>query len=315
MDIRYHIVSIAAVFLALATGIAVGTGPLSGGAVDQGRVAPADRQQTDRLRQRVAALADIEGFEASFGEAVTPTLVAERLAGRDVVVLALPQAPQDVVDAVREALGQAGAVVEPTVHLSERLLDPTSRQLVEELSSQLSGSVPNVVVPPGTASYDRAGVILARALVTRDDAGEPSDGPAANIAAAFEVAGLITPEGDLRRRASLVLIVSGPRGGSDEATQARNAIVAALARALDDQADGVVVAGPPRSGRAGGVVASIRADAAIAGLVSTVDVIGTPSGRVSAVYALAEQAQGVSGHYGVGGGSDDALAELPAPAE
>ena len=314
MDIRYHIVSIGAVFLALATGIAVGAGPLSG-AVDQRQVAQTDVQHIDRLRQRVEALGQIQQFEARFGAAVTPALVAGRLAGRPVVVLALPQAPGGVVTAVRETLGQAGAAVEPTVHLTEALLDPTRRQLVEELSSQLSGSVAKVAVSPGTGTYDRAGVLLARALVTSDDAGVPTDGPATNIVAAFETAGLIAPEGDLQRRGSLVLMVGGPRAAADEATQARNAIAAALARSLDDKADGVVVAGPPGSGRDGGVVAFVRVDATTAGLVSTVDVIDTPSGRISAVYALAEQAQGSSGHYGVGGNSDDALAELPAPAE
>ena len=309
--IRDRIVSIAAVLLALATGIVLATGPLSA-AGDQ-HLEPADRHRSERLRERVELLRRTAHFEAAFAAAVTPTVVGQRLSGRSVVILTLPQARAEVVAAARQTLTAAGARVEPTMRLTRRLLDPANKQLIEELSTQLLGNLVGVSVPPGAATYERIGALLARALVTSRDTGAPRDAVAANLLTALRTARLVAPGNNRGRRGSLVLIISGAETGTDETTQARNSIVQALARALDAGGDGVVVAGPPRSGAEGGVVWSVRADPATARLVSTVDVLTLPSGRVSAVYALSQQAHRDSGHYGANGTTNSALTQLAAP--
>ena len=310
--IRDRIVSIAAVLLALATGIVLATGPF-GSAADDQRAEPADRHRSERLRERLDVLRRTARFEAAFTAAVTPAIVDQRLSGRSVVVLTLPQARAGVVAAARRTLTDAGARVEPTMRLTQRLLDPANKQLIEELSTQLLGNLVGVSVPPGAATYERIGALLARALLTDRDAGAPRDAVAANLLTALHTARLVAPDNNLGRRASLVLIISGAKTGTDETTQARNSIVQALARALDAGGDGVVVAGPPQSGAQGGVVWSVRADPPTARLVSTVDVLTLPSGRVSAVYALSQQAHGDSGHYGTNGSTNSALTQLAAP--
>ena len=310
IGIRDHIVSIAAVLLALATGIVLATGPLGGAAGDR-PPGLADRHRADRLRERVDLLQRTARFEAAFAEAVAPIAVDERLSGRSVVLLALPRARAGLLAAAREALTEAGARVEPTLRLTQRLLDPANKQLVEELSTQLLGSLAGVSVPADAATYERVGALLARGLVTKQDTGAPRDGVADNLLTALQTARLVAPETDLGRRGSLVLMISGAGTGTNETAQARNAIVSTLARALDAGGDGVVVAGAPPSGAEGGVVWSVREDPATARLVSTVDVLTLPSGQVLAVYALSQQAQGDSGHYGVNGTST--LTQLAAP--
>ncbi|MDQ3989852.1 MAG: copper transporter, partial [Actinomycetota bacterium] len=45
-------------------------------------------------------------------------------------------------------------------------------------------------------------------------------------------------------------------------------------------------------------------DTAATSVLSTVDDVGSPSGRIATVLALAEQAQGRSGRYGTAGNAD-----------
>jgi hypothetical protein len=67
-----------------------------------------------------------------------------------------------------------------------------------------------------------------------------------------------------------------------------------------------VVAGPPSSARALGVVEAVRSDPDLVQLVSTVDMLQTTAGRTVAVLALAEQAAGGVGAYGGVGTVDGA---------
>lgn len=311
IDFRYHIVSIVAIFLALATGVALGAGPLKG-PVDNGLAAQAQRDRQDKadLRGQLALLEETNDFESAFAAEIAPNLVADRLAGRGIVLIALPDADDGVATDVRAMLVEAGASVSPLVRLGEDLLDPTKRQMVDQLSSQVLPALPELRIAPDAATYDRAGAILARGLVATADAGAPLDESAREVLSVFRAAKLAVPDADLTRRDSLALILTGPRAGTDATTVAQDTIVVALAAALDGRCDGVVVAGPPPAAQEGGMVAAVRDDAATAAVVSTVDVIATPSGQISAVYALAQQAQGDSGQYGAIGNTDGALARL-----
>jgi hypothetical protein len=120
--------------------------------------------------------------------------------------------------------------------------------------------------------------LLARALVTPSDSG-PSDDAARTVLSTLRTAKLAVPDDDVARRSSLLLILTGPRSGTDELAQAQDAILVALARALDERCDGVVVGGPPSAAREGGPIAAVRDDGQTADLVSTVDVLPLPAGR------------------------------------
>jgi hypothetical protein len=307
---RYHIVSIVAVFLALATGVALGAGPLKG-PVDDGLAAQAEQDRQDKmdLRGEIATLERTDDFDAAFTAQVAPSLVANRLAGRAISILVLPEADGDVAEQTRDMLTEAGASVGPLVELTAELLDSRNKQVIDELTVQLA-DLPGVRFPADASTYDRAGALLARALVTPADAGSPPDDAARTVLSTLRTAKLAVPEDDVARRSSLLLILTGPRSGTDELAQAQDAILVALARALDERCDGVVVGGPPSAAREGGPIAAVRDDGQTADLVSTVDVLTAPSGQVSAVFALAQQALGERGHYGAIGNTDGALAPL-----
>lgn len=110
---RYHAVSLAAVFLALAVGILIGVGfgsdIVSGTADDLERSLAAD---LDEQRARNDALeAELEA-ERAFGRQVFPTVVSGTLAEREVAVVGIGGLGPEVTSDVESAVDAAGASLE-----------------------------------------------------------------------------------------------------------------------------------------------------------------------------------------------------------
>jgi crotonobetainyl-CoA:carnitine CoA-transferase CaiB-like acyl-CoA transferase len=70
------------------------------------------------------------------------------------------------------------------------------------------------------------------------------------------------------------------------------------------------VAGPVSATGEGGLVDAVRGDQDLRRQVSTADSVELAAGRIAAVMALAEQARGGVGSYGVAAGAD---APIPSP--
>lgn len=308
ISFRYHIVSIVSVFLALAVGVALGGGPLKG-EVDHTLVnqVKADRQVKSDLKTQIAAMRNTNKFEDSFAGTVAPGLLAGTLKGRVVTMMVLPGASQDAVSSLSELVGQAGGTVGGTMRIGQKLLDVANKQLVDELGSQLLAGASDVNVPQGASGYQRMGALIARAIGTTEDGGAAVDDTSNSILAGLSTAGLMTSEGDLNRRGSLVLMVAGPSTGTSQGRQGANTIVSTLAEEIDADTDGVVVTGPVDTARSDGLIAAVRADVVTARDVSTVDVLDRAAGRVVTVMALADQAQGKTGAYGAMNAADGAM--------
>jgi hypothetical protein len=308
ISFRYHIVSIVSVFLALAVGVALGGGPLKG-EVDHTLVnqVKADRQAKADLKAQIAAMRNTNQFEDSFAGTVAPGLLAGTLKGRVVTLMVLPGASQDAVSSLSELIGQAGGTVGGTMRIGQKLLDVANKQLVDELGSQLLSGASDVNAPQGASGYQRMGALIARAVGTTEDGGAAVDDTANSILAGLSTAGLMTSEGDLNRRGSLVLMVAGPSTGTSEERQGANTIVSTLAEEIDADTDGVVITAPVDTARSDGLIATVRADVVTARDVSTVDVLDRTAGRVVTVMALADQARGKTGAYGAMNAADGAM--------
>jgi hypothetical protein len=310
ISFRYHIVSIVSVFLALAVGVALGGGPLKG-EVDNTLVeqVKADRARKVELQDEISALKSSAAFNDQFADTIAPGLVGGTMKGRSVTLVVLPTAQQSEVSALGDMVATAGGTVGDTVRIGDGLLDAQNKQLVDELGSQLLDSASDVTVPADASGYERVGALLARAIGTdKEPGGEPVDGTSDSILAGLSTAGLLSAEDDLERRGSLVLFVAGAgKTGTAEEAQGANSIVSTLAAAVDAGTDGVVVAGPIVSARAGGLIRAIRDDVVAARDVSTVDVLGRSAARVVTVMALAGQGQGQTGHYGAIDAADGAM--------
>lgn len=276
---RYHIVSVAAILIALAAGIALGSGPLD--------------ETGDTLRGTSATgTVDpaVQSFEDGFAGRTAPGLLNDRLKGHAVVVLSAPGASPSEVTGVVNDLQLAGAEVTGHVELTGKILDSASRQFAEGVAQQSAADVAEVT--KATDSYGRIGSALARSFMAKAPA--DADQTAMTIRSAFVEGGLITMAKPPERLADLAVLITAPeRAGADD----QSTVIAALAGVVHGTGKGVVVAGPSSSSADGGAVKAVR-DGDFASSVSTVDVTNTASGRVVTVLAAASQVDGKPGAWG-----------------
>lgn len=313
VDFRYHLVSIIAVFLALAVGIVLGTTALKGPVLDDLRDnirrLSADKRS---LEGEVGGLRSQVGSADEFAAGVGPGLVRGTLSEQNVLLVTMPETPSDVVERLTALLGEAGAQVTGELRVLPALSDPEQAQLVEDLVAEV---VPAGVDLPDGEPVERATAELAAALTSppRGQSVDPDEAQA--VLSAFEEADLIEfdSDGGVLRTASLAVVLSGPAPAADlePAQAAEHEAMLALATALDQRARGAVVAGPFTSADKRGLVGALRDDSSLAGKISGVDNADRGTGMVAVVLALAEQGRGVAGQYGGGPRSAGAL---PAPA-
>jgi len=301
---RYHVVSLVAVLLALAAGIVLGSGPLQGQVSDRlTSRAGQDGQRTAARTQQQDAQA-VSDFQNAFAATAAEQLVPQVLDRRTVLLVTLPGADGETVDAARQQVVDAGATVTGVVEVREKLLDPAERQLAEGVSQQVLDQASGSPALAGLTSYGLVGTAIGRAFLTARPIGDTVDGAARTISTSFAEAGFLTEGDPLQRRASLALVIVGTVDATPIAGQAE--LFAQVVQGMDAVAAGVVVAGPPSAGDPGGLLAAVREGEAAA-TVSTVDTVEVAAGRIVAVLALAEQAAGRSGHYGTTNAADGAV--------
>ncbi len=311
IDFRYHLVSIVAIFLALTVGIVLGSTVLQDPIIESTQVT-AETLKKDNLTLRsdlVAQLAREEGNN-SFVTAATPELVERDLAGERVVVVEAPGAPTALRDPLREVLELAGAVYTGRVSLTDGFLEPEQAGVIDGLATQLAPV--GATFPEGATPYDKAGTVLAAALVTnlRRTGGHRQPGhhdravglPGGRLHRGQRRTGRPGDPGD-RGRAGRAL-----RG---ETAETMNGAIVSVSGALDKAGFGTVMTGTTTASTTGGVIAALLDSGEETSQVSSVDTLDLPSGRIVVVEALKEQFGGQSGAYGIGSG---ATAFEPAPA-
>lgn len=302
IDFRYHLVSIIAIFLALAVGIVLGTTALNGPAAQdlRNRVRNLSSDKND-LRGQKDTLQQQLDADGRFISTVTPALVAGKLKGQRVAVLSAPGVRGGLRTDVIGALRTAGATVSPQLQLTSDWVDPAQDRSLDDLVTRLTAAGGDV--PTGSGS-ERAAAELADGVLARSGSTAPSTRRVAGTVAAYQRAGFLNVDGAPGKPATLaLLLVPEPVATPATATYTAKALLQ-LAVAADRRAAGTVVAGPVAAAGPGGAVAAVRADRGASGAVSTVDTADTPTGQVLAVLALAEQAAGRSGSYGAGPGAD-----------
>lgn len=305
IDFRYHLVSVIAIFLALALGIVVGTTALNGDILDTLRAS--NKQVIAEKRSLESSVQDLRTQVArrdDVAAAVGARAVAGRLSGQRVLVVSAPGASTEQVQSLNQLIKQAGGAPGGVVRLREDLLDPAKGQVLDDLVADVAPA--GLALPEGTPA-DRAAVVLAAALVRTPGSDSLSDDSVAKIVGAFTAADLIDVQAAPRgaERATLVVLLAGNGAGKelDEPAAQRQRSQLGLARALDSRSAGVVVAGPGSAAEIGGLLKALRDDDALSDSVSSVDAADSATGRLVVVLALAEQASGAAGRYGQGPGA------------
>lgn len=299
---RYHLVSLAAVLLAVALGVLLGATQLSGAVGDdlRGQVRTLTGDNGD-LRAQLRAQQVRTRTDDTVTTALAPKLVAGALRGTKVVVIATAQATDGITDGVARTLELAGAKVTGRVQLTDDYADP--RRAQDAKSYVTGGGQPaGFQLPESEDAGVLSGALLSYALLG-DRAGDPAAATTNEVLAGFASLRMLRVDsasvtaGDLA-----VVITSGAVSGDDPGPRLRT--LTALVSALDSAGRGVVVAGTPAAAGATGLVGAVRADGGLTSALSTVDDADRPVGQVATVFALAQQSAGRSGQYGTGAAVD-----------
>jgi len=309
VDFRYHLVSLVAVFLALACGIVLGAGPLRTAIGDtvSGRNAALTAQNAQLTTERDAAVADEKAATAALDTAGAG-LLAGTLPGYRVAVVSLGTVDAGVAKAVDTRLAQAGAQVVSHVTLAPAWTDPTVRSFRQSLVGYLTGYLSPT--PPAGTGPD---VELAQALVQGLVGANPTnpDTPSDNASVLLQLLStgstpLVTLAAPVTTPADVVVLLApgaagtagspspAPTTGSDRVSAAVTLLQAAQAGSR-----GAVLA--EADGGPGPVVAGVLGSSTAASLATVSGVDGVV-GQVGVPLALAQRIGGTTGHYGTGTG-------------
>ncbi len=299
ISFRQHLVSLVAVFLALAVGVVLGGGPLS----DLGRTTADDAADASGTTAQDQSVDAATAFSDDYALATAPGTLAAGLEGETVVVVTLPGADPSVTEQLASLVSAGGGTVVGQYAAQPALVDPGEKSLVDTLGSQLVTSLKGVNMPADATTYVRMGRLLGLGVATRNPAGAARDAKADSVLESLKGAELLAATGAPAKRGALVLVVMGdepadPEGGGD-------VILSGLTTGLAQVSQGVVVAGSTDSA-ASGELSQLREDALFTAAVSSTDSVQTTAGQVTAILALSAAKKGEPGSFGASG-SDGAV--------
>lgn len=277
---RSYAVPVTAVLLALATGVALGAGPLN------------DATSNASTTPRVVTEAPPPGFADAFATSVAPRLYDHGLSRRPVAILTLPGAAPATVAALTSQVRAAGGQVTGTYAVPGQLVDVQQKNLVDTLGVQLAKQLQDKT--DRTAStYPRIGELVAIAAANRGAGSEQPGTDTAAVRQSLVAAKLLTVPPGHPLTAPLLLVVLG--------SPVNQTIVDGFLTGLAARSRGVVAVAPSRNAN----LAGLHADG-VTRQVTTVDGSETGAGRVAAVLALVRAWRTHGGAFGASG-SDGAV--------
>jgi len=293
INLRYHIVSLAATFLAFGLGILAGTTVIDQGLVHSLRQnTTALENDLNTVKAQTAALQKQLQVSDRFGDAIQQPLMQGRLSGRAVVVVSDGRVPGAVLSGLDQAFRFAGAKRPTRITLTAKwaldrqpttdrlrqalgITSSTSDTVLQEAAARLGQRIGGSADPHADGdtikALDDAGFISMRDL--------PSSGafPAAN---------------------AVVVVVSS---GDPQEVPAPDGFFLPLLRAITSAR--VVAAVEPVTADQS-LAELVRSDGALSHSVCTVDHVDTVAGRLSLVYGLRDLIEGKPPeHFGIRGGA------------
>jgi Copper transport outer membrane protein, MctB len=334
IDFRYHVVSLVAVFLALAVGIVLGAGPL------REELSTTLEDQVAELRQERSALrAELEDSNRR-GEAkdemirlLTGPVAAGRLTDIRVAMVLLPGTDRNLAETTELTVRRAGGQVVSTTELTDAWEDPESADTRHEVAVELSEVLADPA--PRSGGDPTVATVLAAMLAGADEEGEVGQWQPAEwrleeldlIETTWTEQDADTEEGEGpvvtdRRPADAVVLVSGGLTEEDAAEEPGSAVleqrldlVAALGAV--ELPTVVLSAGtdqyldPATEQQQDTLVAAVRAEEEVAATVSSVDNGESPAGLLTVVLALGRGLQEEFGHWGLGPDAEGIAPPVP----
>jgi hypothetical protein len=287
-DLRYHVASLTAVFLALVIGILVGVGISDRGLVDKTQTRLLHDQisnlqsRLDQASQQTAASRREQRAAQRFIEKSYPVLVRNRLRGKRFAVLFVGKVDGGVRSTFEQSLNEAGAQMLRLRALKVPVDVPT---LEARLATQ-----PASAAFAGSSKLDQLGGALGEELVS---------GGATPLWDSLNDTIVGQRDGSGKQPVNGVIVVRTVPPQKDGTSRMLYGLYQALS-SLSVPAVGAEPTDTPKS-----AVPVYRS----AGL-SSVDDVDTPIGRLSLVLLLAGASPG---QYGLRASADDALPSFPVP--
>jgi Copper transport outer membrane protein, MctB len=326
IDFRYHLVSIVAVFLALAIGIVLGSTEFQGSALDLLNAT------SNSLRSQLAAASserDNYAIQAAagqqFAQAEEPALLAKLLKGDRLVLITEPGAQDSVVGGVKQAAGYAGATVTGQISL-QPLFNDTSGETQSALSSTNGTAATAAGLPLLTTGTNQqtfyqqqAAELIASAILTSSTSASSQDtglspSAAQGLLASYAQAGFLSISGQpTATRATLAVVITPQNPPSDGASDPANQVLVAVTQELAGASAATVVVGGASGSGTGSAMGVLRSSS-VSSKVSTIDDADTTFGQITVIQALATQlAGGKAASYGVDGAAGIAPSPAPTP--
>lgn len=320
IDFRYHLVSIIAVFLALAIGIVLGSTELQGHTID------VLRSSSDSLKSQLNAVsAERDGYQAQsnageqFLQTAEPRLLAGLLTGDRVVIVTEPGASGSVVTGVKQAAGISGATVTGVVALQPKFYDVSgaTQSSLGVINGQIAGNdgtVLDATANPQTQYQQAAAQLIATAILEKSslEAGLPTATAQAVLGAYAQGGYLTVTPGTVTDPATLAVLVAPQTAPTDGANDPASQVLLAVAQEFATYSAATIVAGSTAGSAQPGSAISVLRSSSVSGSVSSVDNADTTLGQISVVEALASQLAGKKPNsYGISGAS--AVSPVPAP--
>lgn len=322
IDFRYHLVSIVAVFLALAIGIVLGSTELQGPAYNL-----LDKT-TSKLQSelgQVSGQRDAAQQQATEGEmyaqAVEPTVLRGLLAKQRLLIVTEPGAQSSVVSGISTAALAAGASITGQINLATKFFDTsgTTQDSLNQTTLDVAQAA-GVQLDTSATYQQQAAQVIASEILTTAAASADGKPPAADQAAnaatmlqAYAASQFLSTTGQPASPATLAIVVTPQNPPSDGSADQVDQVLIPLVTELAAKSSATVVVGSSAGSGAGSPIAVLRSNN-VSSQVSTVDDADLVAGQTVAMQALAVGlAGGKAGSYGFTANGATAIAPSPAP--
>jgi hypothetical protein len=324
IDFRYHLVSIVAVFLALAIGIVLGSTELQGPAYN---LLDKTTSKLENELGQVSSQRDAAQQQATEGEmyaqAVEPVVLHGLLTGQRLLIVTEPGAQSSVVSGISSAALAAGASITGQINLATKFFDTsgTTQDSLNQTTLDVAQAAGISLDSSATYQQQAAQVIASEILVKATSSSSSTTGKppadqsaeASTMLQAYAASQFLSTTGQPFTSATLVVVVTPQNPPADGSADQLDQVLVPLVTELAAKGSATVVAGSSAGSGAGSPIAVLRSNN-VSSQVSTVDDADLVSGQTVAMQALAVGlAGGKAGSYGFTANGASAIAPSPAP--
>lgn len=312
IDFRYHIVSIVAVFLALAIGIVFGSTALRGPLYNTlNNTSASWKNDYNNAENQLGVANQLAGADDAFIQSVEGSYLNGKLAGQRIVIFTEPGESSAVVNGITKAVQDAGATVTAQVSLTNKFFDTsdsteaTLSQLNSDIATQAAMQLDSGVSDQQQAT---AQVLAKQLLVSATSATSSSTSTsswqasnAETALAAYEQDGLLTvTPNTLAQPGTLAVVVTTNSALSDGTSDPLAQVLAPFAAGLASTNSTVVAGSAGTSGTGSPMAVFRQSGSAITSKISSVDDADSVRGDITVVEALYGEINGEpAGSWGI----------------